>query len=924
MEERYGIDQVCSVGTYATLQVKAALKDLAKNRGVSFQEVRKLSNKLNMEKQSIENFLKIACSDRSVSLFINTYPEILDTIELIYGQPKNKSIHACAMMIYPSEKTMFEWAPISKQKGMMVSEWEGGELDAAGFLKEDILGIQQLDKLSDIISLIKENFNGKVINLYDIPKDDQKVFGYFQRGWTGDVFHFGAAGLTGYCKQLKPDNITDLINCIGLYRPGVMESNFHNEYILRKTGERYSEARVGAEEILRETQNVMIWQEQTMKMFQKLGGFDLVESDTARRSIGKKDVSKLLAFKERFIEHYMKNYGVDYGYAEETWGEIEHMSSYQFNKCVSGRMVILRGGRANKYKPTVEEMYKIAHSKEYAEATNHIALRQVYLSKGYGSGWSLNENGALVINRIKDIRYQGIRRTYKVTVEGGASISVTENHKFPTDKGELMLKDMKVGDSIPVNIGYHAEDTMYVFTDKGISNSKYHAQSESFREKYVLNSQKGAQGFVSKETSTSFTQLQYYKTYLMKDRCEQCDCSDKKLEVHHIDGCHGNNDFNNLQTVCVSCHKKLHYGMGRTKMGRKGLKTEFRRIISIEFDREESVYDIEMEHPYHTFAIDNGIVTCNSHAVCYALTGYACQWLKVHYPLEYWAVTFSYAKDDDYPIYLSEIGEMGVVSILTPDINESIDKIRMDMDKKKFYWPLSSVKQVGEKAIEEILRERNQSGPYFSLSDFIDRHNFKGSKVNKSVVENLILTGAFDGVENVTNLTSRLKLIHYYHDIKKIKQTEKSIFMDNPKVNFDWWYTLQQKILCGFAFFDYKKIYTQYSELFEDGISVGFKSVDEVDTLSSISRKEVVVVGGYVYDMAVKQSRKGMYCRLKLEQNYKFIDVLVWTEQYEDFEEILGECDGKILFVSGNLVWNDRDNSYSLHTSSFTKMALLT
>ena len=83
-------------------------------------------------------------------------------------------------------------------------------------------------------------------------------------------------------------------------------------------------------------------------------------------------------------------------------------------------------------------------------------------------------------------------------------------------------------------------------------------------------------------------------------------------------------------------------------------------------------------------------------------------------------------------------------------------------------------------------------------------------------------------------------------------------------------------------------------------------------------------MGGYVYDMAVKQSRKGMYCRLKLEQNYKFIDVLVWTEQYEDFEEILGECDGKILFVSGNLVWNDRDNSYSLHTSSFTKMALLT
>lgn len=100
-------------------------------------------------------------------------------------------------------------------------------------MKEDILGILQLSKFGDILKLIKDD-TGEEINLYELPLDDPKVYSYFQRGWNGDVFHFGAKGLTGYCRMLKPDNITELVNCIGLYRPGVMEGNFHNEYILRK------------------------------------------------------------------------------------------------------------------------------------------------------------------------------------------------------------------------------------------------------------------------------------------------------------------------------------------------------------------------------------------------------------------------------------------------------------------------------------------------------------------------------------------------------------------------------------------------------------------------------------------------------------------------------------------------------------------
>ena len=330
MEERYGADQVCSVGTYTTLQVKAAVKDLCRLKGVPVAEVNSFTSKIDGVKD-FDDLFRIACQKKDVANFINRNPEIIEMVGLIQGQPKAKSIHACAMMIYPDEKDMYHWNPIRRQGDMLISEWEGGELDTAGFLKEDILGILQLSKFGDILKLIKDD-TGEEINLYELPLDDPKVYSYFQRGWNGDVFHFGAKGLTGYCKMLKPDNITELVNCIGLYRPGVMEGNFHNEYILRKKGEREVSFRKGAGEILQSSRYIMIWQEQTMKMFQVLGGFNLVDADGARRAIGKKNVEKLQPFRERFLKNYIENFGVDQKYAEETWKEIENMADYQFNK----------------------------------------------------------------------------------------------------------------------------------------------------------------------------------------------------------------------------------------------------------------------------------------------------------------------------------------------------------------------------------------------------------------------------------------------------------------------------------------------------------------------------------------------------------------------------------------------------------------
>lgn len=816
MERRYGKDQVCSVGTYTTLQVKAAIKDLCRLEGIPVSEVNMFTAKIDGVKD-FDDLFRMACQKKDVAYFINKYPGIIQAVGLIQGQPKAKSIHACAMMVYPDDHDMFHWNPVRRQGDMMVSEWEGGELDGAGFLKEDILGILQLSKFGDILKLVKEH-TGKDVDIYTLPLDDKKVYSYFQKGWTGDVFHFGAKGLTGYCKMLKPDNITELVNCIGLYRPGVMEGNFHNEYILRKNGEREVSFRKGSDEILRDTRYIMIWQEQTMKMFQKLGGFNLVEADDGRRALTKKRVEKLLPFKERFLKHYVSNFGVDQKYAEDTWKEIENMAAYQFNHCISGRERIAKKTRNRKlFNPTIEEMYNIMNDRSYAIKHGHLCLHDWYVKNGYGKSWSLNENDEVILNNIVDIRWEGFRKTYKIETESGLTVSVTDNHKIPTKRGEFQLKDIVVGDEI------------FIRDEKSIRND----------EKYPVRSEK---------------------------------------------------------------------------------------ITNIRFDREENVYDIEMADPYHTVMINNGIVVCNSHAVAYANTGYACEWLKVNYPLEYWSVAFSYADDDDYPVYLHEINEIGNIKVLPPDINESTDKIKTDFNDNSLVWSISSVKQVGEKAQVEIMEERSKNGPYFSFEEFLDRHSQKGSAVNKSVIENLVSCGAFDKLESISIPVDRLRLIDRYRELNKVKiDKEKDPFESNPdKRKYAWWHGLRQKRLCGLAFFDYPRLYTDYFKEMLDRSDYPFKDFSEIVDDPVDNRSLNLTVGGYVYDIEVKSGKKGEYAIITLEQNYQFRTVVFWANEYASFENILKTCKNSILFMNGRTNWDGRNQQTAIYANESTEVLVLT
>jgi DNA polymerase-3 subunit alpha len=234
--------------------------------------------------------------------------------------------------------TLYEQLPVKKHNGILVSEWEGVYIDKAGFVKFDILGVNQFDKFNHINRLIKQD-TGRDIRYKDIGLTDEKVFELFRKGYNEDVFQLGGTGLKGYCKLLQPENIEDLIATVALYRPGPIESNAHLKYVKRKNGEEEVVADPGCSEITKTTYGLIIYQEQTMKICQEVGGFSLVEADDIRKALGKMKFEIIQPYKTTFLERSTKK-----GYREEDmlvlWDKMEAFAAYAFNRSHSAAYAI--------------------------------------------------------------------------------------------------------------------------------------------------------------------------------------------------------------------------------------------------------------------------------------------------------------------------------------------------------------------------------------------------------------------------------------------------------------------------------------------------------------------------------------------------------------------------------------------------------
>ena len=341
--DKYGSDQVAQIITYGRMAAKSSIRDTGRVLDLSLSEVDRISKlvpnmKLNdifsMNESDLKSELRTDEFSRVSELkklfkASDLSAQTLQQASLLEGSLRNTGIHACGVIITPSN--ISEFVPITRAKDsdFYVTQFDNSVVEDAGLLKMDFLGLKTLTIIKDTVKLIKYKYDID-LDPEKFELDDKKTYELFQRGETVGIFQYESPGMQKYLKDLKPTDFNDLIAMNALYRPGPLE--YIPSYISRKNGsEPITYDIPEMEEFLQETYGITVYQEQVMSLSQKISGFSKGEADLLRKAMGKKIFSLIEKLKPKFMKGGQEN-GYTIEVLEKVWKDWEAFASYAFNK----------------------------------------------------------------------------------------------------------------------------------------------------------------------------------------------------------------------------------------------------------------------------------------------------------------------------------------------------------------------------------------------------------------------------------------------------------------------------------------------------------------------------------------------------------------------------------------------------------------
>ncbi len=323
--EKYGRDRVAQIITFSTMAARAAVRDAGRVLEVPYGVVDKIA-KLIPEGpgQTLDECLKPNAELRKAVDADPVAREIIELAQPLEGLTRADSIHAAGVVI--GARPLIEVVPL-QQKGTdqeVVTQFNMGDIEALGLLKMDFLGLRNLDVIDKACALIGD------LDIEQIPLDDKKTYAMLQKGEATGVFQFESSGMREALRQVKPTEFEDLIALVALYRPGPMQ--YIPNYAARKAGREavsYLDPRLKA--ITGSTYGISIYQEQSMEIAKRIGGFSPAEADDLRKAIGKKDHVLMASLKDKFISGCVANDTTEQ-VARSLWDDLEKSQDYSFNK----------------------------------------------------------------------------------------------------------------------------------------------------------------------------------------------------------------------------------------------------------------------------------------------------------------------------------------------------------------------------------------------------------------------------------------------------------------------------------------------------------------------------------------------------------------------------------------------------------------
>ncbi|MCX7797892.1 MAG: DNA polymerase III subunit alpha [Melioribacter sp.] len=335
VKAKYGENSVAQIITFNRLSSRQVIRDVARVLKIPIPQVDNITKWIPQKfgrvytiDQALEEVPELQWIKKSDDPVIQ---ELIKYAKILEGMNRNASKHAAGVVITPGDVSDYVPLAIYGEQGetATVTQFNMKDLEEAGILKMDFLGLDTLSIIRDTIELVKET-RGEIIDIENIPVDDPKTYELFAKGQTTAVFQFESAPMKEYLKKLRPTSIKDLAAMNALYRPGPME--FIDDFIARKHGKKeITYLHPVLEPILKETYGIIVYQEQVIQIANKVAGMSLAEADLLRRAMGKKDLKAMQEQRDKFIKGAAQN-NIDEKIAGEIFDAIDKFANYGFNK----------------------------------------------------------------------------------------------------------------------------------------------------------------------------------------------------------------------------------------------------------------------------------------------------------------------------------------------------------------------------------------------------------------------------------------------------------------------------------------------------------------------------------------------------------------------------------------------------------------
>ncbi len=341
--EKYGGERVSQIVTFGTFGARGGLRDMGRVIGANLGYCDRLARMIPPDADmTIARALQESEKLRAEAESNGEAARILDLAKKVEGTPRNIGTHAGGVLIAP--RPIPEFCPLYAADdggGALVSQFDMKDIEKAGLLKFDFLGLRTLTVLDHAEKHLHKS--GEVpegFSLEDLPLDDARVFRLYSEGETTGVFQCESSGMRRLMRELKPTKFEEITALMALYRPGPLGARMAEKFVLRKNGmeevQYPHEAAAGA---LGETYGVIVYQEQVMQIARQIAGYSLNEADLLRRAIGKKDSAEAEAQRARFMEGAKKTMSA--GAAAKLFEQILSFARYGFNKAHAAAYALL-------------------------------------------------------------------------------------------------------------------------------------------------------------------------------------------------------------------------------------------------------------------------------------------------------------------------------------------------------------------------------------------------------------------------------------------------------------------------------------------------------------------------------------------------------------------------------------------------------